>query len=199
MKKYIYLAIFCLYSQLGYAGNVSIEKLTASASVPSSCRVVMSDLVFGDYIPWNTTEFFTSSDDDFTIYCNRGNGSNSIVQVRFSEGLYPKQNSSCNKPLRQMKSPEGHYLTYYLTPRNAISRQMRSSYGCGNIKALFDETTGTRYYPLDYEVGFYFEYSIPNAFEPVVFHGTNPTVTIPPLQDVPKGNYSDVVTIILTF
>ena len=150
--------------------------LETTASVESSCRIISSgQLNFGAYDPANvnaTQELAASTQVKYV--CTVG----STVGFEVDAGSNSPDGSSCSDdtPVWQMRSDGGDYLKYGLFYDNSGIPNDTRTYGCGLNKATYQESNSAINPQSIYIQG-------------RVYAG----------QDVPQGNYNDIVTVSFTF
>jgi len=141
------------------------SSFTTQASVSSSCQITqVQDMSFGAYDPLAATG--KELNTEFVLRCSAG--TTAIYKV--SEGLYASTGSTCQNPVRNMRSEGGAVLNYAINFSNGRPVVCSDS---ANQTFRFDTTSFERRLPL---------------------RGQLATG-----QDAQVGSYSDTVTISVTF
>lgn len=150
----------------------------SSASVIPSCSITQTHQIGTlkyDPVGVNATNNSTTTHivpqtfGRLQVVCNRQAG----IKVSFGEGLNPSPGSSCDAPLRNMKSASGALLSYRVNRQNAFLEAGWVGCGLNNTVDLDFSELNTRVIPL--------------------------AIQVPAGQAAEVGDYSDTVTATVIF
>lgn len=167
------VSIGCLMSTPSYAQTASGD-FKASANVPASCKIVEDG-------GWNLSENLDSlslannsisfGGNMHTLLCTKGSAA--TVVIKFDQGQNPQAESTCDAPLRQMKSSSGDLMSYELLVGKSPS-YFESKILCRGVELPADPSGNY----------FYYQWT------------TSANV---PAQSVKMGTYTDTVNITVEF
>ena len=140
-----------------------------TATVQANCSFVLGTGTAAVDLPTNNsslTSNWTSNSIQVAANCTKG----AVVALSMDQGSNANTGSTCDTPLRRMKSPAGNYVNYSLYKPNS-----QPNLGCGtnNTYSFTSASAATAYYQV-------------------------PTIATSG-QDVPAGAYSDTVLATLSF
>jgi spore coat protein U-like protein len=153
----------------------SAATVTASspvtASVVANCMIQMSNYIqFGSYDAVNnkTTEKAGNNLIAYTLYCTKG----TVGTMSISQGVNADAASTCDAPLRRIKSAAGNMMSYDLYTSSDKSQK----WGCGTSNVQSFTSIWGQYGSTVSVYGF-----------------------MPAGQDAPAGSYTDSVTVTINW
>lgn len=165
----------------------TVDSFGVSASVPVSCKILEApDINVGEY----DTNAVAEKEVTFIMrmQCTLAQGSNPMptVAVSISQGMNAAPGSTCDNPLRRMKSADGQYLNYRIDGYSS-----GRGFGCGvGYQNPQDAPAGISFSRV-------YAFNSP-SFSNGVLAFMN-AVRVPAGQDVGKGVYTDTLTVTLDF
>lgn len=130
-----------------------------------------------------------------TLYSTAAEGASHLVTVRYSEGLHADAGSTCDAPLRRMKSTTSNtYISYRLTPSSVALKD--KEFGCGtkytsSLTSALNGFVDQVAQQLDFD-----QYANPKDF---VFYFRSVAARVAPEQNMLIGTYTDTITVTVEF
>lgn len=197
MKKTILSSVLLLSSfaaPQAFAGTSS-ETFNAEASVDRVCKIDISNpsVVFNvdAMATTETKSSFTAINVYCSIYSKQADAAAFPIAIRYSEGLNSAAGSTCDAPLRRMKSNDGSYVSYRLS--NVVHPTL--GLGCGSNTVEIDSATPTEGYV---ELANQRE-DYTNIMPNYKMYTRRVIATVPAGQDLNINTYTDTITISVDF
>lgn len=191
MKKTILCSVVLLSafaSNQAFAGTAS-ETFTANADVQRECKLLITNPNVTLYVDaLSATD--TSNMTLVGVFCTMASKAvdSTPIRIRYTQGINANTGSTCDAPLRRMKSDDESYLNYRLVSQNSPL----FSLGCGNnVDTLSEGHIGTGVQFQDFAPGMSTQHSR-------VYTGMVQAV-VPAGQNLNINTYTDTITVDVEF